>query len=595
MPTDERLAGEELIKGTPAPGWFFYSKNNYSPEQWQEWYAKSSKHGTPEFAAHSDYLAAARPRLHQRNKEFLAHLMSMPADAQGGQVSVQQVFSKMGPDGRQLLDKAFKRAILGLPPLPEAEDIQPIVDIYRQGFLDWMRETSLGGVAQPDVSVTQEQYDQFDPDQATNTLSPVGKEALDKRKDYTLFSAFQTKPDHRPLAMEKGSSLTAALGLPGDLVGRAFSGPTSAGRSDFDSGAVQQLLTGFLPSPYNSVKWTMGWHRQGQRVPSDQLREYTGPIDRLLGVPAWSAADPLYSGLGGEGVDTLFLGGDTPWGSFASYLSALLNSTMRDAYSDADISPADSLAYARESMKTGRHTPIVPEGVQGYGEDGRPKWAAAQSAIQEMQNTDRSLLSTYLPKVTRNINYLIHQLRYPGIEPQGKDPYGSRGSAGYLPTTYGAAAANILPNTFVDVASDPTVVAGAVLPEAREAARLLRSGRPARAAGRLAGGSGKAFIDEVPGEAAFSGVTIGAPMAGAWNYFAQPDPGIPLQTSGGKLVDAESKNYLPALKQYESEVERDFGEMRRIATMRKTGPLGSGVIGFRPDRLKPITGSLISP
>jgi hypothetical protein len=571
--------GYALSKGKELLYPAYTETGDYAPEQWQDWYQQSQLWGTPQHRQHQDYLHRAVPRLKARLAEF-----DPEAD--------------LSDPAYDMMVRNVVDSLLGLP----YDKSHQASNIYRQEFLNWMRQTSLGGEEAPDASITPEGYEQWGQDPSLrarvnqdNRLTPTGQESLAKLKDYNLFRAFQMG-EHRPNAMQ-----AQMMQVPFGVMGSLYSGLTG---SDWQTPMNQIMAAGADPSPLSALRYTLDWDRRGQEADPEYFRDYFSGAN----VPQASLMDAA------EGMERSFNSGDTAFGRATRNMTNIL------------WMPNHSRA-TRQNLNdfVNRQHRLTPIGYPEEYEKEQARREAGQNRLideaRDLEGSNWAQPATYLPKWIRDINSVVAAapqtwggempqapLGYkwetaPGLAPprlvpaskeereyqelQGvqndPDPYAKVGITPF----YGTQALNSLVGVGPAIFGDPLNAAFT----ATLAPIVGIAGRSPAAALKFAAASN---VGDIPAEAAFNtAVDLSISPQSPFQYFTEPAPSIPLQRIGGELPAPDTTDYTRKLQDWEEgkkETLSNIGQRQRIFNMdEKARQMPKSVAQSLLDEAAPVT------
>lgn len=518
---DAAQLAQKTYESVTPPVW----RGDYSPEQWQEWYAASQKPepsvpGMPQGyesldsrALHQEWLKRAQPTLVRLFRQFYqANGMRLPQSA------VRQVHL----------------SVLGMPHSGDEKTSQ-----LRGQFFDWLRSKTLVGDERSDNSVTPEQLEQWSipqgdtlpeilgnvPDamNAHYRLNESGQEQLAALADYNLLTAFQTDPDHRPSflkspAMSYIGSTVAKVAEPLTFDTSGISGAITRGLRQGDPRSV--LVATLTQDDYSR-----------KRMESDP--EYANRVWTGAAVPQFSAASP-------EGMDFKFNSGNTALGSATRWMTNFLLKQGLTEQQRQDIYDFQRLNQRVTPVRRAdADTPL-------FGNEQARRTAALGRRVSDLEADAWRGVSNYTPRAIYEIN----------------DTLGTNIKPFYPP-----AAVN-----------DALMAVPGMLGDAQNFLSTAATG----GFGLLAGGKSgvknliqalKGNLYEAPSEAGYNaGLSMADNPGQSWSdYMTKPDKGVTLRTKAGKIPDPTNRQeYEQAVRDLDEQAQKDLMEVRKwLDTQRK--------------------------
>jgi hypothetical protein len=517
---------------------------DYTPEQWSQWYERSERHGTEEFRKRLDYKQAVTPVLARHWPEFRATSayqdLMPPNDSRRSEVGNTAIAMLLGE----------RYADLDQRPDSDANRARALV----RALLDHMKQKALGGEFAPDTSVTPERMQEWrtpqfsgksvgkapqallDAANADYRLTSKGQASLQRLMDYNLLRAFQTDPEHRPDNIKGGpmgtgmGAIQNSIGLLGALL---TSNPKETARM-----AASQLKNTLFGGPSDALDNTMMWDRWG-RDWSKQNPEFWN--SRFLG-----SAVPQGSALTLDGLDRKSNSGDTMTGQATRY--------MTNWWTMPGVSPEQRQTLVDWMGQNDRFTPIRPKSQPTTYQSDR----MLTNEIASLEGEGQRAVSTYWPKAMKDINreLLLDSL------PQGFQ----------LPTHFPSAAVNDALMAVPNIAGDPQNLVQTLL---TLGTGVVSSG--GKALLRQVGSRALDNIYELPSEALTNtAISKANDPQSLDEYLTKADPAVPLRLPDNpkQIPDPTGEGYeteyLPALNAYHQKQQNVLNEAAKRLNNRRS-------------------------
>lgn len=505
-------------------------RGDYTPEQWQQWYAASQQPG-------ADRPAASVPGAPQGYGSMDSHALHQAWLERAAPTYTrlfQQFYKSSGVRAPRSVVQQVQNAVLGRPHTPSEQ-----ADQLKGQFFDWLRDRTLVGDERADNSVTPEQLEAWSTPQgdtlgeivgdvpnamsAHYRLTPAGQEQLAALADYNLLTAFQTDQAHRPSFLK-----SPEMGRIGNTVAQLSEFLTfdTSGISGANNDALRQ------GDPRNSLVATLTQDDfTRERMKSDP--EFANRVWTGAAVPQFSAASP-------EGMDFKFNSGNTLLGGATRYLTNFL---LQQGLSDSQRQDIYDFQRLNNRVTPVRQpdsdTPIL-------GDEQARRAARLSSRVGDIEANAWRGISDYTPQAIYAIN----------------DKFGTNIKPFYPPA----------------IVNDAVMTVPAIVADPQNLAMTALSGGLGMLSGGKAGVKNlvralKDNLYEVPSEA---GYTAGISMANnpdqSWSdYITKPDRGVTLRTKAGKIPDPTNRQeYEQAVTDNNQQTQKDLMEVRKwLDTQRK--------------------------